>query len=91
MWDLHWRDKVRPGSDRDPDPDTAAVFFRAVIFTTFGQAKEWVNTLGLGHEKYFLAGFLTGFTVSFVEGPIDFLKSQVQVRFFLFVVCFVRF
>lgn len=31
----------------------------------------------LGH---FLAGMMTGAVVSFVEGPIDLFKSQVQVQ-----------
>jgi solute carrier family 25 carnitine/acylcarnitine transporter 20/29 len=31
--------------------------------------------------EYFLAGSLTGLIVSFVEGPIDLFKSQLQVNY----------
>jgi len=30
--------------------------------------------------QYVVAGAITGFTISFVEGPIDLFKSQIQVQ-----------
>lgn len=65
-------------------PLVGQMFFRACLFTSFGQSKAWVAR-ALGVESlppvgHFLAGMMTGAVVSFVEGPIDLFKSQVQVQ-----------
>ena len=35
----------------------------------------------LTYGELFLAGSITGFAVAFVEGPVDLIKSQLQVNF----------
>lgn len=30
--------------------------------------------------KHFVAGAISGFAVGFVEGPVDFVKCQLQMR-----------
>mmetsp|Transcript_15150 Transcript_15150/g.21145 ORF Transcript_15150/g.21145 Transcript_15150/m.21145 type:complete len:299 (+) Transcript_15150:86-982(+) len=58
-------------------------FFNAVQFLSYGQAKSLVQTGNqeLSIPQYILAGALVGFTVSFVESPIDLMKSQLQVQY----------
>eukprot|EP01120_Amphizonella_sp_Union-15-10_P006712 TRINITY_DN21_c0_g1_i1.p1 TRINITY_DN21_c0_g1~~TRINITY_DN21_c0_g1_i1.p1 ORF type:complete len:301 (+),score=48.24 TRINITY_DN21_c0_g1_i1:94-996(+) len=59
----------------------------AVLFMSYGQGKEIVRPKGESLEKrltvprYFLAGGIAGFFSAFVEGPFDFLKCQLQVRY----------
>ena len=43
--------------------------------------------------EYFLAGMITGFTVAFIEGPIDLVRIQIYIKdtvwkriFLLFIV-----
>jgi len=54
-----------------------------VVRTAFRKSKQAVSHAygvaedGLSPVGHFLAGMLTGAVVSFVEGPIDLLKSQV--------------
>lgn len=35
----------------------------------------------LSYTDLFVSGSLTGFAVAFVEGPVDLIKSQLQVNF----------
>jgi hypothetical protein len=62
------------------------MFFRATLFSAFGAAKRWLAKNADGSPKeltiadYYKAGAMTGFAAGFVEGPIDFYKSQVQVQ-----------
>lgn len=58
-------------------------FFNAVQFLSYGQAKTLFQkgNQELTIPQYVLAGALVGFTVSFVESPIDLMKSQLQVQY----------
>eukprot|EP01025_Chloroclados_australasicus_P024118 TRINITY_DN2428_c0_g1_i5.p1 TRINITY_DN2428_c0_g1~~TRINITY_DN2428_c0_g1_i5.p1 ORF type:complete len:378 (-),score=16.30 TRINITY_DN2428_c0_g1_i5:430-1419(-) len=67
-------------------PLVGQMFFRASMFMAFGSCKRWLGTNSDGTPRplstldYYIAGCLTGFAVSFTEGPIDFYKSQVQMQ-----------
>eukprot|EP01101_Sappina_pedata_P001127 TRINITY_DN11235_c0_g1_i1.p1 TRINITY_DN11235_c0_g1~~TRINITY_DN11235_c0_g1_i1.p1 ORF type:complete len:297 (+),score=130.56 TRINITY_DN11235_c0_g1_i1:111-1001(+) len=65
-------------------PLIGQMFFNSAQFLSYGIAKNLVA--GAGNEltigQYLLAGALTGFAVSFVESPIDLIKSQMQVQIF---------
>ena len=59
------------------------MFFRATLFGAFGESKRWLSGGGskpLTPAQYFQAGAMTGFVAAFVESPIDFYKSQMQVQ-----------
>lgn len=64
-------------------PLAGQMFFRAVLFTSFGQASHFLkgDDEHLTPIKVLGAGLITGLCVSFIEGPIDFFKSQLQVQF----------
>lgn len=55
------------------------MFFRALLFSSYGEAKDLTADLPSSF-RYFIAGALTGATISLAESPIDFFKSQVQVQ-----------
>jgi solute carrier family 25 carnitine/acylcarnitine transporter 20/29 len=65
-------------------PLMGQMFFRATLFGAFGQAKRWLGTNSDGSTRplqpldFYKAGAMTGFVAAFVEGPIDFYKSQIQ-------------
>ena len=70
-------------------PLVGQMFFRATLFTAYGQSKEFLlrkrqEEIGkdakLLASDYFIAGGMTGFAAAFAEGPIDFYKSQMQVK-----------
>ncbi|KAL6058865.1 Mitochondrial carrier [Balamuthia mandrillaris] len=70
-------------------PIVGQMFFRAVLFSSYGQSKalltDWHQAQSpaatpLPPHLCFVAGTLTGVAASFVEGPIDLFKSQVQVQ-----------
>ena len=69
-------------------PLVGQMFFNAVQFLAYGFAKELVvgrPLTPLDHltvPQYFAAGALTGFTVAFVECPIDLFKTQLQTQVF---------
>eukprot|EP01117_Protostelium_nocturnum_P002987 TRINITY_DN13918_c0_g1_i1.p1 TRINITY_DN13918_c0_g1~~TRINITY_DN13918_c0_g1_i1.p1 ORF type:complete len:299 (-),score=120.64 TRINITY_DN13918_c0_g1_i1:57-953(-) len=62
-------------------------FFNAIQFLSYGQIKSLVKSFDKNAKKgddltikeYIVAGSLVGVVVTFVETPIDFLKSQLQV------------
>jgi solute carrier family 25 carnitine/acylcarnitine transporter 20/29 len=62
------------------------MFFRASLFGAFGSSKRWLATNPDGSLRplrtadFYKAGAMTGFVAAFTEGPIDFFKSQIQVR-----------
>ena len=71
-------------------PLAGQMFFRATLFSAFGAAKRWLGS-GTGPDgspvqrplvsiDYFKAGAMTGAAAAFVESPIDFYKSQIQVQ-----------
>lgn len=57
------------------------MLFNAVQFIVYGQMKE-----AIGHGEIlsirdtFIAGAITGVSVTFVETPMDLFKSQLQVQ-----------
>lgn len=62
------------------------MFFRASLFGAFGESKRWLGKNADGTSRplatadFYKAGAITGFIAAFTEGPIDFYKSQMQVR-----------
>jgi solute carrier family 25 carnitine/acylcarnitine transporter 20/29 len=67
-------------------PLAGQMFFRATLFSAFGASKRWLATNADGTTRtlsdvdFFKAGFMTGFVAAFIEAPIDFYKSQIQVQ-----------
>eukprot|EP00118_Oscarella_pearsei_P004242 m.17797 g.17797 ORF g.17797 m.17797 type:complete len:302 (+) comp27555_c0_seq4:82-987(+) len=64
-------------------PLVGQMFFRATLFTTYYQVSAFLA--GADRQRTtipqsFLAGMITGFTVAFIEGPIDLFKSKMQVQ-----------
>jgi len=56
----------------------------SVLFFSYGQAKKWMKTSEddpLTISQIFTAGAIVGFTVAFVEGPVDLFKSQLQTQY----------
>jgi solute carrier family 25 carnitine/acylcarnitine transporter 20/29 len=65
-------------------PLTGLAFMNAALFFSYERAKKFVGSDEHGQlsiPKYFLAGLLTGFAVSFIESPVDLFKCQLQVRY----------
>ena len=62
------------------------MFFRATLFSAFGASKRWLGTNADGTTHALTdmdlvkAGMMTGFAAAFIESPIDFYKSQIQVQ-----------
>lgn len=66
-------------------PLIGQMVFNAVQFCVYGQSKNLVRRKDqkyLTIPQYFQAGLLTGICVSFVESPMDFFKSQIQIQIF---------
>jgi len=64
-------------------PLVGQMVFNAVQFAAYGEAKRLVaGTRPMELPDYFAAGALTGFTVAFVESPIDLFKTQLQTQVF---------
>ncbi|KAK9817888.1 hypothetical protein WJX72_003792 [[Myrmecia] bisecta] len=67
-------------------PLAGQMFFRATLFGAFGQSKAYLGTNSDGTARalttldLYKAGAMTGFAAAFVEGPIDFYKSQIQYQ-----------
>jgi solute carrier family 25 carnitine/acylcarnitine transporter 20/29 len=67
-------------------PLAGQMFFRATLFSAFGESKRWLGRNSDGSERklqtidYYKAGMMTGFVAAFTEAPIDFYKSQIQVQ-----------
>jgi solute carrier family 25 carnitine/acylcarnitine transporter 20/29 len=66
-------------------PIVGQMFFRATLFTSFYQFTALLADKDhpgqrLASAKYFLAGSMTGFVAAFVEGPIDLLKTKMQIE-----------
>ncbi|KAK9863589.1 hypothetical protein WJX84_011011 [Apatococcus fuscideae] len=67
-------------------PLAGQMFFRASLFSAFGQAKSWYSVDSNGRPciptnlDLYKAGAITGFIAAFTEAPIDFYKSQLQVQ-----------
>jgi len=56
----------------------------SVLFLSYGQSKAWMkkdenDPLTIG--QIFACGTIVGFTVAFVESPVDFFKSQLQTQY----------
>eukprot|EP01113_Clastostelium_recurvatum_P031725 TRINITY_DN3993_c0_g1_i2.p1 TRINITY_DN3993_c0_g1~~TRINITY_DN3993_c0_g1_i2.p1 ORF type:complete len:298 (+),score=57.71 TRINITY_DN3993_c0_g1_i2:69-962(+) len=64
-------------------PLVGLAVMNSVMFLAYGQAKAFLHTdpaRPLSIAQLTLAGGLAGIAVSFVEGPVDFFKSQMQVQ-----------
>jgi solute carrier family 25 carnitine/acylcarnitine transporter 20/29 len=56
----------------------------SVMFLAYGQAKSYIQkdpAVPLTLSQYALAGAFSGVCISFVEGPVDLFKSQMQVQY----------
>ncbi|KYR00355.1 mitochondrial substrate carrier family protein [Tieghemostelium lacteum] len=59
----------------------------SVMFLSYGQSKSFLQELrGNTHKELSvqdltIAGSMAGFTIAFVEGPVDLFKSQMQVQY----------
>lgn len=65
-------------------PLVGMALMNSVLFLSYGQSKAFLQNDTnevLSIPKIFLAGAMVGFTVSFVESPVDFFKSQLQVQY----------
>eukprot|EP01111_Echinosteliopsis_oligospora_P001866 TRINITY_DN1272_c0_g1_i2.p1 TRINITY_DN1272_c0_g1~~TRINITY_DN1272_c0_g1_i2.p1 ORF type:complete len:291 (-),score=57.46 TRINITY_DN1272_c0_g1_i2:23-895(-) len=63
-------------------PLVGLAVMNSVMFAAYGQSKAMVQpdpTIPLTIPQYWIAGAMAGFCISFVEGPIDLFKSQMQV------------
>ncbi|CAD7702566.1 unnamed protein product, partial [Ostreobium quekettii] len=69
-------------------PLVSQMAIRGSLFGAFGSAKRWLatnpdgTTRTLTTSDFYRAGLITGFVAAFIEGPIDFYKSQTQAHFF---------
>jgi solute carrier family 25 carnitine/acylcarnitine transporter 20/29 len=74
-------------------PLVGQMIFRACAFTTFFQASRIINSIdeekgieGDEHDfsatKTMIAGAATGLAISFIESPIDLVKTKLQVQIF---------
>lgn len=64
-------------------PLVGLAVMNSVMFLAYGQSKALIQsdpTVPLTIPQYWIAGALTGVVISFVEGPIDLFKSQIQVQ-----------
>jgi len=62
-------------------PLIGMALMNSVLFLSYGQAKAFMqrdSNEPLTIPQYFLCGAFVGLSVSFVEGPVDLLKSQLQ-------------
>jgi len=61
-------------------PLIGMALMNSVLFLSYGQAKAFIQTGSepLTIPQYFLCGAFVGLSVSFVEGPVDLFKSQLQ-------------
>jgi len=65
-------------------PLVGMALMNSVLFLSYGQSKAFLQKDKddiLTIPQLFLAGGMVGFTVSFVESPVDFFKSQLQVQY----------
>ena len=68
-------------------PLVGQMFFRAVSFMTFYGTLRAVSTMRNENTKpstssTFIAGSMTGFAISFIETPIDLVKTKLQIQIF---------
>jgi len=64
-------------------PLVGLAVMNSVMFLAYGQSKVLIQSdpnTPLTIPQYLMAGALTGAVISFVEGPIDLFKSQIQVQ-----------
>jgi len=67
-------------------PLVGLTVFNAIQFLSYGQTKSFIQSTNANDEpmsikQFLLAGAIVGFTVAFVESPMDFLKSQLQIQY----------
>jgi solute carrier family 25 carnitine/acylcarnitine transporter 20/29 len=65
-------------------PLVGLAVMNSVMFLAYGQAKAALQkdpAVPLTLSQYALAGAIAGVAISFVEGPVDLFKSQMQVQY----------
>jgi len=65
-------------------PLVGMALMNSVLFLSYGQAKRFAQkdeNDPLSLSQLFTCGAFVGLSVAFVEGPVDFLKSQLQVDY----------
>ena len=64
-------------------PLLGQMFFRAASYMTFHSSYKHLKTSSLpGNAPLFAAGGLTGIIISFIETPIDLVKTKLQIQIF---------
>ena len=67
-------------------PLAGQMFFRAFSFFTFYRVESMLNNLNEGevtsNGQLLVAGGMTGFAISFIETPIDLVKTKLQIQIF---------
>eukprot|EP00042_Codosiga_hollandica_P023607 m.94593 g.94593 ORF g.94593 m.94593 type:complete len:290 (-) comp51257_c0_seq1:843-1712(-) len=69
-------------------PLAGQMFFQAMKFCAYGQSLEFVRYVNdipdtqanLSPFQYFQAGFIAQAFGAFIEGPVDFYKTQIQIQ-----------
>ena len=64
-------------------PLVGQMFFRALLFLSYGEAKRIKTNNGkikITNKDYFLCGAIAWFFATFAACPIDFLKTQSQIQ-----------
>eukprot|EP01089_Gocevia_fonbrunei_P020014 TRINITY_DN728_c0_g1_i2.p1 TRINITY_DN728_c0_g1~~TRINITY_DN728_c0_g1_i2.p1 ORF type:complete len:293 (-),score=70.07 TRINITY_DN728_c0_g1_i2:18-896(-) len=65
-------------------PLVGVAAMNATLFWAWNVSRNLVKTSEdevLSIPKLFVAGFMTGFAVSFVESPVDLIKSKMQIQY----------
>jgi len=65
-------------------PIVGVAAMNATLFFAWGSSCRWMKSTPdevLSVPKLLCAGLITGFAVSFVEGPVDLIKSKMQIQY----------
>jgi len=65
-------------------PIVGVAAMNATLFFAWGTSCRWMRSTPeevLSIPKLIIAGLMTGFAVSFVEGPVDLIKSKMQIQY----------
>lgn len=70
-------------------PLIGQMIFRSVSFATYHNCTQYLSKYDKSHHKseisasnLILAGSITGFVISFIETPIDLIKTKLQIQIF---------
>eukprot|EP00698_Gefionella_okellyi_P016330 TRINITY_DN4671_c0_g1_i2.p1 TRINITY_DN4671_c0_g1~~TRINITY_DN4671_c0_g1_i2.p1 ORF type:complete len:232 (+),score=23.51 TRINITY_DN4671_c0_g1_i2:330-1025(+) len=64
-------------------PLTTVPIVNAIVFASYGQAQAWLAQPGepLGWRSTFLAGAYAGLVNSVIVGPVELIKTKLQLQF----------